>query len=34
MLREIPNGGHFVHRDRAPEWAAIVGGWLEGPGTR
>jgi esterase len=34
MLREMRAGGHCVHRDRAPEWAAIVGGWLEGLGTR
>lgn len=33
-LREMRDGGHFVHRDRAPEWAAIVGGWLQGLGTR
>jgi pimeloyl-ACP methyl ester carboxylesterase len=32
-LREVHDGGHFVHRDRAPEWAAIVGGWLESLGT-
>jgi pimeloyl-ACP methyl ester carboxylesterase len=33
-LREMHAGGHFVHRDRAPEWAAIVGGWLESLETR
>jgi pimeloyl-ACP methyl ester carboxylesterase len=29
-LREVQGGGHFVHRDRAHEWAVIVGGWLHG----
>ena len=25
---EIAGGGHFVHRDRAEDWAAIVAPWL------
>jgi pimeloyl-ACP methyl ester carboxylesterase len=33
-LREMHDGGHFVHRDRAPEWSTIVGGWLDGLAKR
>ena len=25
---EIAGGGHFIHRDRAEDWAAIVAPWL------
>ena len=30
QYREIRGGGHFPHRDRAAEWAAIVERWLAG----
>jgi pimeloyl-ACP methyl ester carboxylesterase len=29
-LREVEDGGHFAHRDRAVQWAGIVGAWLDG----
>ncbi len=29
VMREIPDAGHFVHRDRPDEWAAVVGAWLD-----
>ena len=30
QYREIRDGGHFLHRDRPTEWAAIVERWLAG----
>jgi pimeloyl-ACP methyl ester carboxylesterase len=28
--RELARAGHHPHRDRAPEWVAVVGPWLDG----